>query len=138
MAHRKSAEYLQEELLKSLAAMTSMLKAIDHPNRFRILVLLLEESQTFQMLLCKMKLKKSALANDLKILEEKLLVRKIRHGTYEITADGTSLIQAIGAVYAQSEARRRKLTESDMRYESAKSFLERKTETRENDKGRSA
>lgn len=113
----------QKTLLQSFGEITDILKAISHPNRFKILILLLDGSKTFQTLLDKTKLKKSALANHLTHLKDKLLIDKIQHGMYFITHDGKNFIQAIESAYKQSE-------EFKLQYRLAKSFLDRKKETR--------
>ena len=120
---QNSLEESQKTLLQSFGEITDILKAISHPNRFKILILLLDGAKTFQTLLDKTKLKKSALANHLTQLKEKLLIDKIQHGMYIITHDGKNFIQAIESAYKQSE-------EFKLQYQLAKSFLDRKKETR--------
>ena len=120
---QNSLEESQKTLLQSFGEITDILKAISHPNRFKILILLLDGSKTFQTLLDKTKLKKSALANHLTHLKDKLLIDKIQHGMYFITHDGKNFIKAIESAYKQSE-------EFKLQYRLAKSFLDRKKEPR--------
>ncbi len=119
---QKSLETAQQSLLQSSREITAILKAISHPNRFRILTLLLSGPQTFQTFLEELNLKKSALASHLDQLKKNALVEKMHHGTYKITNDGLSYLQALETTYAQSEAR----SIAQQRYRPAKAFLERK------------
>lgn len=115
----------QEFLLDSSNEIVSILKTIAHPNRFKILVLLLEGSSTFQILLEETDLKKSALANHLNDLKDKFLVEKVQHGTYIITEDGKNYIKSIETTYRENMVMKRKIKETKQRMELAKSFLER-------------
>jgi len=121
--NQNSLEESQKTLLQSFGEITDILKAISHPNRFKILILLLDGSKTFQTLLDKTKLKKSALANHLTHLKDRLLIDKIQHGIYFITHDGKNFVQAIESAYKQSK-------EFKLKYRLAKSCLDRKKETR--------
>jgi predicted transcriptional regulator len=120
--NKKSLEGAQQSLLQSSREITAILKAISHPNRFKILILLLSGPQTFQTFLDELNLKKSALASHLDQLKKNALVEKLHHGTYKITNDGLSYMQALDTLYAQSEARKI----GQKRYQPAKAFLERK------------
>jgi predicted transcriptional regulator len=120
---QNSTEESQKTLLQSFGKITDILKAISHPNRFKILIFLLDGPKTFQTLLDKTELKKSALANHLTHLKDNLLIDRIQHGMYFITHDGINFIQAIESAYKQSE-------EFKLQYRLAKSFLDRKKETR--------
>jgi len=104
----------------------AILTAIGHPNRFKILILLLKGPLTFQALLNEMNLKKSALANHLTHLKDKSLVEKVQHGTYKITDDGRNYIQVIEVAYRESEARKKKIGEIKQRQELARTFLDRR------------
>lgn len=119
---QKSLEAAQQSLLQSSREITAVLKAISHPNRFKILILLLSGPQTFQTFLEELSLKKSALASHLDQLKRNSLVEKMHHGTYKITTDGLSYMQALETIYDQSEARKI----AQQRYQPAKAFLERK------------
>lgn len=120
----KSLEKSQESLLQSYNDIITILKAMGHPNRLKILILLLTEPLSFQTLLDELKLKKSALANHLTSLKDNLLIEKIQHGTYKITNDGVSFLQAIERTYTQSKSREM----SQQRYRPVKTFLDRKKE----------
>ena len=126
MNSKNPLEKSQELLLHSFDEITAILTAIGHPNRFKILILLLTGPMTFQTLLEEMNLQKSALANHLTHLKNRSLIEKIQHGTYKITNDGKSYIQAIEATFRESKARREKIRETKQRQELAKTFLERK------------
>ncbi|MHA2232613.1 MAG: ArsR/SmtB family transcription factor [Candidatus Hodarchaeales archaeon] len=124
---RKSLEDAQKSLLQSSSEITAILKAISHPNRFKILTLLFSGPQTFQTFLDELNLKKSALASHLDQLKRNSLVEKMHHGTYKITDDGLSYMQALEAIYDQSEAH--KIVQQ--RYQPAKAFLDRKKAEKE-------
>ena len=122
----ETSERSQELLFNSFSEIIAILKAMGHPNRFKILVLLLKGPLSFQELLNSMNLQKSALANHLTQLKEKELIEKIKHGTYKITDDGKIYMQSIEAAYRESEARKKRMREAKQREELAKSFLERR------------
>jgi DNA-binding HxlR family transcriptional regulator len=126
MESKNPLDKSQELLLASFDEITALLTAIGHPNRFKILILLLKGPLTFQALLENTNLKKSALANHLTHLKDKSLVQKIQHGTYKITDDGRTYIQSIEAAYRESEARKKKIREVKKRQELARTFLERR------------
>lgn len=125
--HNKSFEELQESLLQSFNNILAILRTIGHPNRFKILILLLTGPQTFQSLLEELKLQKSALANHLTYLKNKSLIEKIHHGTYKVTNDGKCFLQSIDTMYTQSETQK----VFQQRYQPAKAFLGRKKEKNE-------
>jgi predicted transcriptional regulator len=107
--------------LQSFSEVSTVLKAISEPNRLKILIFLLSEPQSFQDLLAETNLKKTALANHLTSLKSNSLIEKIHHGTYRISNDGRSYLQAIENMYQKSEARKI----SEQRYQFTKAFLER-------------
>lgn len=125
--HKKSLENSQESLLQSFNDIIDILKTIAHPNRFKILILLLTGPQAFQSLLEELKLKKSALANHLTHLKDKSLIEKVHHGTYKVTNDGKCFLQAIDTMYTQSENQKM----FQQRYQPVKTFLGRKKEINE-------
>ncbi len=116
----------QEFLMNSSDNIVSILKIIAHINRFRILVFLLNGPLTFQTLLEKMDIKKSALANHLTELKDSNLVDKIHHGTYEISENGKNYIKSIEKTYRENKVIEMKVWESKQREQLSKSFLERK------------
>ncbi|MCK4433435.1 MAG: ArsR family transcriptional regulator, partial [Methanomicrobia archaeon] len=63
MENKNPLDKSQELLLSSFDEIIAILTAMRHPNRFKILILLLKRPMTFQALLDEMNLKKSALAN---------------------------------------------------------------------------
>ena len=126
MENKNPLDKSQELLLSSFDEIIAILTAMRHPNRFKILILLLKRPMTFQALLDEMNLKKSALANHLTHLKNKSLIEKIQHGTYKITDDGRNYMQAIEATYRESKLRKKKIEETKQREELARSFLERK------------
>ena len=55
--HKKSLDESKKTLLQSFNEIAAILKALVHPSRLKILILLLNEPQTFQKLLDEIKLK---------------------------------------------------------------------------------
>ncbi|WP_048107458.1 helix-turn-helix transcriptional regulator [Methanosarcina barkeri] len=116
----------QEFLISSSGDIVSILKTIAHINRFTILVLLLNGPSTFQMLLERMDIKKSALANHLAELKDSNLVEKTHHGTYEISENGKNYIKSIEKIYRENKVIEQKIWEAKQREQLSKSFLKRK------------
>jgi DNA-binding transcriptional ArsR family regulator len=126
MDRKSDLDPSQVFLMNSSDEIISILKAIAHINRFRILVLLLNGPLTFQMLLEQTDIKKSALANHLTELKDSDLVNKIQHGRYEISENGKNYIKSIEETYKENKAMEKKVWESKQREQLSKSFLERK------------
>jgi len=108
MESKNPLDKSEELLLNSFDEITALLTAIGHPNRFKILILLLKGPLTFQALLKEMNLKKSALANHLTHLKDRTLVEKIQHGTYKITDDGRNYVQTIKLLIEKVKPEKRK------------------------------
>ncbi|MCC4765463.1 MAG: helix-turn-helix domain-containing protein [Methanosarcina vacuolata] len=126
MDKKSDLELSHEFLMNSSEDIVSILKTIAHINRFRILILLLNGPLTFQTLLEKIDLKKSALANHLTELKDSNLVEKTHHGTYEISENGKNYIKSIEKIYKESKVIEKKVWEAKQREQLSKSFLERK------------
>lgn len=126
MDKKSDLELSQEFLMNSSEDIVSILKTIAHINRFRILILLLNGPLTFQTLLEKIDIKKSALANHLTELKDSNLVEKTHHGTYEISENGKNYIKSIEKIYKESKVIEKKVWEAKQREQLSKSFLERK------------
>lgn len=126
MDRKSDLDPSQVFLMNSSDEIISILKAIAHINRFRVLVLLLNGPLTFQTLLEQTDIKKSALANHLTELKDSDLVNKIQHGRYEISENGKNYIKSIEETYKENKAMEKKVWESKQREQLSKSFLERK------------
>ena len=111
-------------LEKSSDDIIELLRILDHPKRFEILVFLLEgHVSSFSDLLKEFELQKSALANHLSILVDKGLVIKKEKGMYQISFEGYSLINNIAQGFIQTKFREQerivnllKLTNSKIEY----------------------
>ncbi len=90
---------------ESIDGLIKWMKALDNPKRFEILILLLNETKTFQKLMEETNLQKSALGNHLNILQNNSLIEKIYRGLYCITIDGEELISALTECYLQTKVR---------------------------------
>ena len=117
----RALEKIQDSLMESFDSLSDILKSLFNATRFKILILLLVNSQDFGQLLKETGIKKSALANHLKILQDALLVEKLQHGKYSITPDGKNYLIAINKAFKDSYFSR-------MRLRSVQSFLERQRE----------
>jgi len=115
----------KEFLLNSTEEIVTILKAIGNPNRFKILIYLLNGPSSFQMLLDETNLKKSGLSNHLSRLINTRLIEKIQHGTYFLTEDGEKYLKTIGNAYKTSQMLGMQITESKKRKNLSMSFLER-------------
>jgi predicted transcriptional regulator len=125
MDKKIDSELSREFFLDSMDDIVTILKAIGNPNRFKILVYLLDGPSNFQRLLEETDIKKSALANHLGKLINARLIEKIQHGTYHLTEDGEKYIKTIGNTYETSQILRIQIAESKKRKNLSMSFLER-------------
>ncbi|MFX1453952.1 MAG: ArsR family transcriptional regulator [Promethearchaeota archaeon] len=100
-----SKELDKKEIISSLDSISKLVKAIAHPKRLQLLVLLLDEHQDFSTLIDKTNLKKTALSNHLSQLISNNLVEKFGRGSYHITNDGKELLKATTTVYKDSKSR---------------------------------
>ncbi|MBN1216261.1 MAG: effector binding domain-containing protein [Candidatus Lokiarchaeota archaeon] len=88
-------------ILDSLDELIALLRIVDHPQRIRILTLLVTESAQFSELERLTKLKKSALGNHLSILISKNLIKKEQRGLYKIRKEGRFILEAIAKSYLE-------------------------------------
>ncbi|MHA2282854.1 MAG: ArsR family transcriptional regulator [Promethearchaeota archaeon] len=100
-----SKELDKKEIISSLDRISKLVKAIAHPKRLQLLVLLLDEHQDFSTLIDKTNLKKTALSNHLSQLLSNNLIEKYGRGSYHITTDGKELLKATTTVYKDSISR---------------------------------
>lgn len=126
MDKRIDSDLSREFLLDSIEEIVPILKAIGNPNRFKILILLLNGPSNFQMLLDETNLKKSALANHLNTLIKSGLLEKIQHGTYCLTEDGKKYVETIGKTFKTSQMIQEEMKISEQRKSLSLTFLERK------------
>ncbi len=113
---------LQQRLLAAFDDLVSLLGAVGHPKRLRILIFLLDEPQTFKGLLAETRLRKSGLASHLAKLGEKGLIQKVSHGIYELTETGRGYLLVLAQFFGSAED----LEMSLQRMRGARSFLERR------------
>ena len=128
MTEKKKNEDLYNSFSRSFDEIVNMIKAIEHPNRLKILIGLLKDPKTFQELKSITNLEKSALSSHLIKLLELNLVEKYQHGNYRITDDGLELLGAIESAYQKSEIRKKNELEVKQRKKAINSFLESKIE----------
>lgn len=116
----------REFLLDSMEEIVTILKAIGNPNRFKILIVLLDGPSNFQMLLNETNLKKSTLANHLSQLINAGLMEKIQHGTYCLTEDGKKYMRTVGNTFKTSKMLEEQIKKSEQQKHLSIAFLERK------------
>lgn len=96
---------MEQFVLESLDEIITLLKTIDHPQRMRILALMIDKPIMFKDLIEKTGLQKSALGNHLQILSSKNLIQKIDRGLYRLTEDGEVLFQHVAQSYLEIKVR---------------------------------
>jgi predicted transcriptional regulator len=101
----ESRKAMEEFVLESLDDIITLLKALDHPQRMRILTVMVNESKSFQQLTELTNLQKSALGNHLSILHEKNLIQKMDRGIYQISPDGECLFGHIAQCHLENKVR---------------------------------
>ena len=101
----ESRKAMERFVLESLDDITSLLRAIDRPQRMRILAFMISESKTFQELTELTGLQKSALGNHLSLLQDRNLIEKMDRGLYKLSIDGEGLIDHIAQSYLENKVR---------------------------------
>ena len=126
MSSDKSLEILQENLTDSFDKINAILKALSTPQRQKILITLVDGPKTFQELMDKTSLGRTALANHLTILKEVLLIGKIHHGYYHITQKGQNFLQQIFLAFEHSQSEEAKQKEAEQKKYLMDTFLLRR------------
>lgn len=96
---------MQQFVLESLDEIITLLKTIDHPQRLRILALMMDTPMTFKELMEKCCIQKSALGNHINILSSQNLLQKIDRGLYRPTDDGEAFFQHIAQSFLEIKLR---------------------------------
>lgn len=117
---------LRESLQRSFNELMQVLKALGTPNRLKILIILLEESKTFQELIDSVEIKRTALSNHLFSLKDASLVDKIHHGYYRLTQKGLEFLYAIDKAYQESQTSAVLENEVEQRKQLLDTFLHRR------------
>ena len=128
MTEKKKSEELYNSFSRSFVDIINIIKAIEHPNRLKILVGLLKDPKTFQELKSITDLEKSALSSHILKLIEVNLIEKYQYGIYKITDDGFDLLEAIESAYQKSSIRKKAELEIKQRKKAIDFFLESKVE----------
>lgn len=103
MNEDKTLEELSNDLGIWFEEILSIVKALGNQTRLKVLSLLLQNKQSFQILMKSTNLKKTALSNHLNQLVNNSLIVRSDYGVYEITSDGKLFIQSILSSYKQSD-----------------------------------
>jgi len=114
--------------MENIEGMAEFLKAVSHPKRIQILVLLTKQSLNFAELKLQTNLKKTSLSNNLTILIEVKLIERFERGTYRITQDGQELLNIMNGFYANAKIREDQQRNKILKYYS-QGWLNRMTET---------
>ncbi len=80
--------------------------SISQPIRLKILGYLSDKVSKFQELRIKTNIERTALSHHLDYLKRRKLIKKITHGTYDITNDGINLLNIATYFYMRSELKR--------------------------------
>lgn len=96
---------MEQFVLESLDEIIILLKSIDHPQRMRILALMIDKPKTFKDLMGNTGLQKSALGNHLNILNNKNLIQKLNRGLYRLTEDGEAILHHIAQSFLEIKVR---------------------------------
>ncbi|MFX0015048.1 MAG: GyrI-like domain-containing protein [Promethearchaeota archaeon] len=103
--HFDSRGNMEQFVLESLNEIITLVKTIDHPQRLRILTLMIDVPRTFKELMEQTGLQKSALGNHLNILSNENLVEKINRGSYRATDDGEAIFQHLAQSFLEIKLR---------------------------------
>jgi len=105
LSEKIDEKQLQNILLESPKGIAELLRSAAHPARIQVLALLLRQEHEFSKLMQHTELSKTALANHLKMLMKKGLVKRVARGEYSLTVDGKELLDAAAAMYKDSTRR---------------------------------
>ncbi len=100
-------------------------KTLANESRFKVLMQLYIEPQTFKNLKEISGLEKSALSNNLLRLTDIGLIEKHQHGFYRITKDGKKLLETLADFIKESSDRQRETQIANAQRQMVQSFLER-------------
>ena len=101
----ESKQAMKSFVLESVNEITTLLKTIDHPRRFQILALLIDETMQLNRLAELTSQQKSALGNHLSILVDRNLVEKLDRGLYRLTSSGEQLVTQISQSFLDVKMR---------------------------------
>ncbi len=110
MIEQKSNIDLVESLEEAFSIILDVVKAIGNESRLRILISLLTGEKSFNDLMKYSALQKTALANHLTKLLDKMLIKKPSIGNYAITEDGRLFLRGLDTAYKYSTIRDKKET----------------------------
>ena len=97
-----STKELDVDSKKNLAR---ILRTLGHPKRIEILSLLYGSRQEYSVILRKIGISRTALANHLNLLVEAGLIERKERGSYSLTKDGHSFYGSTTRTYSESKAR---------------------------------
>jgi DNA-binding HxlR family transcriptional regulator len=89
----------------SFTEITEILKVLGNAKRLKILIYLLNGSQSYNSIVNELQLKKTAISNHLTHLLTVGLIQRGDYGIYEITEDGIEFLKAIERAYQNSPSR---------------------------------
>lgn len=110
---------------ESFKEILTIAKSLGNEKRLKILIFLLKRTNSFGVLMYKIKLKKTALSNHLSHLINAKLIEKVDFGVYSITEDGIEFMEAIERAYHQSPSREKKRFKALQTRAISNSFLNR-------------
>jgi DNA-binding transcriptional ArsR family regulator len=134
MNKKMNSHELKSILLRSPDEVSDLIKTAAHTHRLQVLALLVDGPKEFSFLLDIIKLSKTALANHLTQLMNKGFAERYERGTYQITKDGQSFLEAVATFYMGSKARelshiKKIKTQYSKGYEAIENLIDEKTVT---------
>ena len=118
-------DHLIESINVSFSEITAIMKALGNEKRVQILVLLLKGTQSYNIIVKELNLKKTAVSNHLTQLREVNLIKREGNGVYEITDSGLEFIRAVENAYKKSLSKQLKRFEDLERRSVSAEFLHR-------------
>ena len=109
----------------SFNEITKILKVLGNEKRLKVLVYLLNGSQSYNSIVDEIKLKKTAISNHLTHLLNVGLIQRGDYGIYKITDDGIEFLKAIDYAFQKSPTRQLKTFQELQSRQISNSFLNR-------------
>lgn len=112
---------MEKFILESLDDMMVLVRTLDHPQRMKLLALMVSGPKNFQELMKATHLQKSALGNHFGVLTARNLLEKVDRGSYRLTEDGQSIVERLAQGYLETKVREKE------RLEKTRNLIERYT-----------
>ena len=118
-----------DDLIKSyeisFEGISEILNVLGNKKRLKILIFLLNRSQSYSSIVNELQLKKTAVSNHLSHLLNVNLIQRGDYGIYEITEDGIGFLKLIESAYQTSPSRQIERFQKIETRQISESFLNR-------------